>query len=73
MILTLFGIDIMSTIPQRFRSLNIPEQASESVQSDEENLQGPPEIDDLVPKKPPESTRQIKIICKLTFLFQTHI
>ena len=73
MILTLFGKDIMSTIPQRLRSLNIPEQASESVQPDEEKLQGPPEIDDLVPKKPPESTRQIKIICKLNFLFQTHI
>ena len=73
MILTLFGTDIMSTIPQRLRSLNIPEQAYESVQPDEENLQGPPEIDDVVPKRPPESTRQIKIICKLNFLFQTHI
>ena len=50
MILTLVGTDIMSTIPQRLRSLNIPEQASESVQPDEENLQGPPEIDDILAK-----------------------
>lgn len=71
--LTLFGTDIMSRIPRRLRSLNIPEQDSESVQQDEENLESPPEIDDLIAKKPPDSTRQIKIICKLKFLFQTQI
>ena len=73
MILTLFDKGIMSWIPRRLRSLKIPMQADESVQPDEEKLEGPPAIDDLLPKKPPDSTSHIKIICNIRRLFfQTH-
>ena len=73
MILTLFGKNIMSREPRWLRRLNISVQAAESVQLDEENLQGPPEIDDLLPKKPPKSTSQVKIICKLKNILSTYL
>ena len=63
----------MSRIPRRLRSLNIRVQAAQSVRPNEENLQGPPEIDDLLPNKPPKSTSQVKIICKLKTYLSTYL
>ena len=60
----------MLRVPQRLRRLKILVQAAASVRPDEENLQGPPEIANLLPKKPPKSTSQIKIICMLKHFFK---
>ena len=73
MILTLFGKNIMSREPRLLRRLNISVQAAESVPLDEENLQGPPKIDDLFPKKPPKSTSQTKIIFMLKLSSNTYV
>ena len=63
----------MSREPRWLQRLNISVQAAESVQLDEENLQGPPKIDDLLPKKPPKSTSQIKIIFMLKLSSNTYV
>lgn len=52
----------MARIPRRLRDLNLTMHDLEHVQLGEENLQGPPEIDNIVPGRSHESTRQIKII-----------
>ncbi|XP_044417434.1 uncharacterized protein [Triticum aestivum] len=52
----------MARIPRRLRDLNLTMHDAEHVQLAEENLQGPPEIDNIVPGRSHESTSQIKII-----------
>ena len=63
----------MSREPRWLRRLNISVQAAESVPLDEENLQGPPKIDDLLQKKHPKSTSQIKITFMLKLSSNTYV
>lgn len=63
----------MARTPRRLRNLNFPAQDAENVQLHEDNLQGPPEIDNILPERPHESTRPIKIICKFRNLFFRYI
>uniref|UniRef100_A0A452Z3X5 Uncharacterized protein n=3 Tax=Aegilops tauschii subsp. strangulata TaxID=200361 RepID=A0A452Z3X5_AEGTS len=59
-----FGRLTMARIPRRLQDLDLTMHDPEHVQLGEENLQGPPEIDNIVPGRSHESTSQIKIICK---------
>jgi hypothetical protein len=54
--------DIMLSISRRLRKINFLEEV--------ENLEhsGPPEIDDILPGIPHESTTPIKIICKFCYI-----
>jgi hypothetical protein len=58
----------MSSIPRRLRKINFLEQEVENVEPNEDGLQGPPEIDNILPEIPNESTSPIKIICKFCYI-----
>ena len=44
------------------------EQDVENVDLNQDGLQGPPEIDNILPGLPHESTSPIKIICKFCYI-----
>lgn len=52
----------MSIIPRRLRKIKISEPDAECAELNEDGVQGPPEIDNILPGLPHESTSPIKII-----------
>ena len=63
----------MSSIPRRLRKINFLEQEVGNVEPNEDGLQGPPEIDNVLPGIPHESTTPIKIICKFCYFSPRYI